>query len=146
LVRQQAGVEAVPRNVLVHAPAHGLELLEKFGVKHDGAFTSWRDFRRWRVTAPRRPLAPARDADRHGFSAALSVTIDAVLSLFETAPFHAINLAFAWNSAAARASKNPVGPIGHVEDSNSQSVLRQAATPRHSPGVGHLVLRCTACR
>ncbi len=33
-VGEQAGIEAIPGDVLVHAPAHGFKLLEKFGVKH----------------------------------------------------------------------------------------------------------------
>ena len=43
LVRQEAGVEAVPRDVAVHAPAHGFQLLEQFGVKHGANFRCARD-------------------------------------------------------------------------------------------------------
>ena len=34
LIGQQAGVKTVPRDVFVHAPAHGFQLFEEFGVKH----------------------------------------------------------------------------------------------------------------
>ncbi len=39
LVGQEGGVEPVPGDVLVHVPADGLELLEKFGVEHGGSST-----------------------------------------------------------------------------------------------------------
>ena len=39
LVGQEGGVEPIPGDVLVHVPAHGLELLEKFGVEHGGSST-----------------------------------------------------------------------------------------------------------
>jgi hypothetical protein len=34
LIGQQAGIKTLPRNVFIHAPTHGFELLKKFGVKH----------------------------------------------------------------------------------------------------------------